>query len=442
MRIALFGLGYVGTVTAAGLASQGHEVYGVDVDATKVALINSGRSPVVEPGIDTLIHDGVQKGLLHATSDPFEAMERADVSLLCVGTPSSPQGSADLTYLRRALEDVRAAMDVVTPPESGFHAVVVRSTVPPGTGDDLVAPVFADLPASSGWSTATAMCPEFLREGSGVADFFDPPFVVVGTSDIRVIEVLSRLFSFLTPKIRHIGVRSAEALKYACNAYHATKISFTNELARIFRASGIDSREVMDVFCEDRILNISSAYLRPGFAFGGSCLPKDLRSLLHMARISALDVPLLAATGRTNELVIRDAVDRLIASPSQVIALLGLSFKMDTDDLRESPNVDLAERLLGKGFDVRIYDPIVNPDRLMGANLRDVRARLPHLHKLLTATPAEALAGSDVAVVSSTDPAAIRALIASPPARILDLNGRLGPDVEAIPGYEGIGWVA
>lgn len=442
MRIALFGLGYVGTVTAAGLASQGHEVYGVDVDATKVGLINAGRSPVVEPGIDTLIHDGVQSGLLHATTNPMEAMERADVSLLCVGTPSSAHGSADLGYLRRALEDVRLAMDAVTPPESGFHAVVVRSTVPPGTGDELVAPIFADVPAASGWSVATAMCPEFLREGSGVADFFDPPFVVVGTSDIRVIDTLGRLFSFLTPKTRHISVRSAEALKYACNAFHATKISFTNELSRIFRISGIDSREVMDVFCQDRILNISSAYLRPGFAFGGSCLPKDLRSLLDMARMNALDVPLLAATVRTNELVVRDAVDRLVSSPGQVIALLGLSFKMDTDDLRESPNVDLAERLIGKGFDVRIYDPIVNPDRLMGANLRDVRARLPHLHKLLRATPADALEGSDVAVVSTTDPAAIQALITSPPGRILDLNGRLGPDVESIAGYEGIGWVA
>jgi len=284
------------------------------------------------------------------------------------------------------------------------------------------------------------MCPEFLREGSGVADFFNPPFVVVGTADERVTKVLTDMFAFLDREITVVEVRSAEALKYACNAFHAVKVSFANELARIFRSFGVDSREVMQVFSQDTILNISPAYLRPGFAFGGSCLPKDLRALLDMARVNVVDVPLLAGTLRTNELVITDVVDRLIASPFRTIAMLGLSFKMDTDDLRESPNVELAERLIGKGFDVRIYDPIVNPERLVGSNLRHIESRLPHLRRLLVGTPREALHGADAALVATSDSAVIDELQTSPPKRILDLHGRIGAEVETLPGYEGIGW--
>jgi GDP-mannose 6-dehydrogenase len=250
------------------------------------------------------------------------------------------------------------------------------------------------------------------------------------------------MFAFLDQGVQRLDVRSAEALKYACNAFHATKVSFANEMARILRTAGIDSRKVMDIFCSDRTLNVSAAYLRPGFAFGGSCLPKDLRALLHMARMNALDVPLLAGIARSNEIVVMDAVDRVIAGPAQVVAVLGLSFKMNTDDLRESPNVDLAERLIGKGFEVRIYDPIIHPDRLTGANLRYVQERLPHLSRLLTSSPAQALAGSNIAVVATADPSVREQLRGAPPARILDLNGHLGPEIEHLPGYEGIGWVA
>jgi GDP-mannose 6-dehydrogenase len=440
MRIAIFGLGYVGTVTAAGLAAQGHDVCGVDVDSVKVDHIRSGRSPVVEPGIDDLIAMAVENGRLSATTDPVAALDRADVSLLCVGTPSSPQGGTDLTYLRRALEDIRQGLVAARPPASGFHAVVVRSTVPPGTGDSVVQPTVAATSLPAGWSVGTAMCPEFLREGSGVADFFNPPFVVLGTADERVTKVLTDMFAFLDREITVVEVRSAEALKYACNAFHAVKVSFANELARIFRSFGVDSREVMQVFSQDTILNISPAYLRPGFAFGGSCLPKDLRALLDMARVNVVDVPLLAGTLRTNELVITDVVDRLIASPFRTIAMLGLSFKMDTDDLRESPNVELAERLIGKGFDVRIYDPIVNPERLVGSNLRYVESRLPHLRRLLVRTPREALQGSGAALVSTSDSAVLDELRTSPPEWLFDLHGRLGAEIERLPGYEGIGW--
>ena len=284
------------------------------------------------------------------------------------------------------------------------------------------------------------MCPEFLREGSGITDFFASPYLVVGTSDPGVARAVTDVFGFLDQPVRLVDVRTAEALKYACNAFHATKVSFANEMSRLFRLLGVNSREVMSLFCEDQILNVSPAYLRPGFAFGGSCLPKDLRSLLHLARMNGADLPLLAGTLVTNELVINEAVDRVVSCDGRTVALLGLSFKMDTDDLRESPNVELAERLIGKGFDVHIYDPVVNPARLVGANRRHVESKLPHLRRLLTREPAEALRGADVAVVSSNEQAVREALLAIPPPHLIDINGRLGTEVESLPGYEGLGW--
>jgi len=440
MRVAVLGLGYVGTVTAACLAAHGHDVWGVDVDTTKVRLITDGRSPVVEPGLDGLVAEGVRRHRLHATTSAVEALEGADISLLCVGTPSTTRGGTDLTYVRRAVEDVAAALMVVSPPSSGVHAVVVRSTVPPGTVDGVVAPMLVDLLDGSPLRVGTAMCPEFLREGSGISDFFHPPLVVAGTADARVARLVSELFAFLDDPVRVVDVRTAEALKYASNAFHATKISFANEMARLYRLLDVDARQVMELFCEDTVLNISSAYLRPGFAFGGSCLPKDLRSLLHLARVNSADLPLLAGTLASNTLAVNEVVDRIVAADARRLALLGLSFKTDTDDLRESPNVELAERLIGKGIDVRIYDPVVNPTRLVGANRQYVESRLPHLHRLLTPDPLSALDSADVAVVSTTDRDVVAALLACPSPRVIDLSGRLGPDVESLPGYEGVGW--
>ncbi|GAB7007077.1 nucleotide sugar dehydrogenase [Nocardioides sp. AN3] len=438
MKVAVFGLGYVGTVTAAGLAHSGHEVVGVDVDDAKVTAINDGQSPVVEPGITELVDDSVRSGRLHATTSVAEAIAGADVSLICVGTPSGSHGNTDLTYLARVVVEIRDAMEHVAPPPSGFHAVVVRSTVPPGTVDQVVAPVFAR--GVPGWEIGTAMCPEFLREGVSVKDFFAPPFVVVGTADDQTHSTIAALFSFLDIEVRHVAVATAESLKYACNAFHATKVSFANELARVFRGYGVDSREVMEIFCEDTKLNIAPTYLRPGFAYGGSCLPKDLRALQYMARTNGVDAPLLAGTALTNELVVRDVVERVIDFGLRHVALLGLSFKSDTDDLRESPNVELAERLLGKGFEVRIYDPIINPERLVGANRRHVEARLPHLSRLLVCTPEEALEGAEVVLVGTTSEAVSAALVAAAPEHVIDLTGRLEDDVELLPGYSGVGW--
>lgn len=436
----MLGLGYVGTVTAACLAANGHDVWGVDVDTAKVDDIRSGRSPVAEPGLDTLVARAVADGALHATTSDVDALDEADVSLVCVGTPSTARGGTDLTYIQRAVDEVAAAMRVVRPPASQHHSVVIRSTVPPGTVEDMVIPALTTGLAGTDIAVGAAMCPEFLREGSGVADFYAPPFVVVGTTDPGVAETVTNLLAFLDKPVRIVDVRVAEALKYACNAFHATKVSFANEIARLFRLLGIDSREVMSLFCEDNVLNISPSYLRPGFAFGGSCLPKDLRSLLHLARISGADLPLLAGTLATNELVISEAVNRVVAHDARNVALLGLSFKMNTDDLRESPNVELAERLIGKGFDVRIYDPVVNPARLVGANRRYVESRLPHLERLLVHEPTQALRGADIAIVSSSDLSILDALRVNPPRHLIDLSGRLGTEVESLPGYEGLSW--
>jgi GDP-mannose 6-dehydrogenase len=442
MKVAVFGLGYVGSVTSAGLAAKGHEVWGVDVDMAKVAPIAEGRSPVVEPGLDELIANAVEAGRLHATTDPRQALDRADVSLICVGTPSTRDGGTDLSYLRGVVAEIAETTRTVAPPPSGLHSLVVRSTVPPGTVEGLVEGM---LDAALAGHRAvvefgTAMCPEFLREGSGLADFFAPPFVVAGTGDARVGAVVSELFAFLDQPVQVVDVRTAEALKYACNAFHATKVSFANEMGRIFRYYGVDSRRVMDLFCQDTSLNIAPTYLRPGFAFGGSCLPKDLRSILHLARTNGADLPLLAGTLATNDLVVNDVVDRVAASAGREVALLGLSFKSATDDLRESPSVELAERLLGKGFNVRIYDSIVNPNRLVGANRRHVESRLPHLRRVLTDEPGQALRGADLALVASNDESVVGALLEYPPPWLIDLNGNLGLAVEALPGYEGVGW--
>jgi GDP-mannose 6-dehydrogenase len=440
MKVAVFGLGYVGTVTAAGLASRGHQVVGVDVEAAKVAAIRRGLSPVVEPGLEELIAGCVTSGTLRVTTNPFEAVDEADVSLICVGTPSAALGDTDLTYVSRALEDIRSAMEGAHPPAGGFHSVVIRSTVPPGTVDTVVGPVFAGSPLPQGWTVGTAMCPEFLREGTGLNDFFAPPFVVLGTDSPRVASALTELFGFTGAPVHHVGLRAAEALKYACNAFHATKVSFANEMGRIFRIFGVDSREVMRIFCEDSTLNISSVYLRPGFAFGGSCLPKDLRALQHMARMNGVDAPLLSGVSLSNDLVVRGLLDRILATEGRNVCLLGLSFKALTDDLRESPNVDLAERLIGKGFNLSIYDPIVNPGKLVGTNLAHVEARLPHLNRLLHGSAEDALAGADMAVVASTDTQILAALHANPPSHVFDVTGRLGEHIESLVGYQGIGW--
>ena len=438
MKIAVLGLGYVGAVSAGVLASNGHEVCGVDIDDAKVALLAGGRSPVMENGLEDLISSSVSRGTLTATSSIEEALAGAELSLICVGTPSLPQGGTDLSAVERAVTEVVSALKMrgeLADPD--FHAVVVRSTVPPGTLDQLINPLLTKLPP---FQIGVGVCPEFLREGWAISDFYDTPFVVVGTHDPRVVEKVHHLLGFLDKSIQVVQPRTAEALKYACNSFHAVKVSFANELGRLLRELGVDSREVMELFCSDTKLNISSRYLAPGFAFGGSCLPKDLRSLLYVARLNSIDLPLLSGALSTNSLAIADVVNRVVFSDARNVSLLGLSFKMGSDDLRESPYVELAEILIGKGFNVRIYDPVVEPTTLVGSNRQYVEARLPHLRRVLTSSPSEALVGSDIALVSNSAPEVVDALLGSPPKRIIDLSGRLGSEIEGMAGYEGVAW--
>ena len=439
MKVAVLGLGYAGMVSAACLAQGKHDVWGVDIDADKVKTVNDGRSPVVEPDLSEIIASAVERGTLRATTDARLALDGADIALVCVGTPSAEHGRVDLAHLERAVSQIGEAFATTAAPASGLRAVVVRSTVPPGTVADVVVPALRRA-APADCDYGVAMCPEFLREGSSVQDFFDPPFTVIGADDPRTAAAVAALFDDFDAKVRIVSVRTAEALKYTCNAFHATKVSFANEIARLFRGMDVDARAVMELFCEDTRLNLSPSYLRPGFAFGGSCLPKDLRALLYLGRASNVDLPLLAATLDSNHITIADVVDRVISNGGRNVALLGLSFKMKTDDLRESPNVTVAETLLGKGFNVRIYDPIVNPARLVGANRKYVESKLPHLQRLLTSSVADALADADVAIVSSTAPAIIEALRTAPLPLIIDISGRLGPEIENLPTYTGFGW--
>lgn len=437
MKIAVFGLGYVGTVSAACLAGDDRTVVGVDPDPTKVGIIDSGRSPVVEPDIDDVVANARAQGWLTATTSSPEALAGADVALLCVGTPSKLNGSTDLGFIERAATEIGEYLR-----HADHHlVVVVRSTVPPGTVEGLVAPAVARASGKcAGVDFTVAMCPEFLREGSSVKDFFEPPFTVIGAHDERAVKVLNDLFSFIPAEINVVSVRTAEALKYACNAFHAVKVSFANEIGRLYASLDIDSREVMELFVKDTRLNVSKAYLRPGFAFGGSCLPKDLRSLLYMARTNSVDVPLLTGTMATNDLIIRNLVKELAALGTRRVGLLGISFKPQTDDLRESPYVELAEALVGKGFDLKVYDPIVRPEKLFGANLAYVQRHLPHLQKLLVDRPSEAMVDTDVVLVASPHADVRAALAAEPPALLFDLVGSLGEDVESNPGYRGISW--
>ena len=384
MKVAVFGLGYVGTVTAAVLASNGHEVWGVDVDVAKVGVIAEGKSPVIEPELEELVRTAVSTGRLCATTDLFTALDGAELSLVCVGTPSSPTGSTDLTYVLRAVSDIVDTLAAGAASPSGRHAVVVRSTIPPGTIDGQVAPLVMDRLAGSALTVGTGMCPEFLREGSAIADSYDSPLTVVGTKDPHVGDLMRRLFSFLDCPVRVVSTRDAEGLKYACNAFHATKVSFANELGRLFRTLGVDARLVMSMFCDDTKLNLSASYLSPGFAFGGSCLPKDLRGA---ALSGPNELHRSANVGRNpchQPFVHQRRRQSRLATDARSVALLGLSFKADSDDLRESPYVDLAETLIGKGFDVRIYYPASKHSPALSAPIaKYLIHKRPHVQRAL-----------------------------------------------------------
>jgi len=396
VRVAVFGLGYVGSVTAAALARDGHAVVGVDPAAPKVESIRSGRAPVLEPGLDELTARMVKSGALRATDDPAEALAAAELSLICVGTPSRRDGSLDLRYVRQVAEQIGSKLSLTA---SG-HVVVVRSTVLPGSTREHVIPVVEQASGrrcGDGWDVAVN--PEFLREGVSLEDYDKPSRILVGEraagAGARVLGLYDRVQAerFVVP------LEVAEAVKYTDNAFHALKIAFANEAARVWSARGADPARVMEIFASDRKLNASPAYLRPGFAFGGSCLPKDLRALTSAAREANVRIPVLDAVLSSNELEVLRGLEAVMAAGKRRVALLGLAFKSGTDDLRESPLLELAERLLGKGFELKIHDPAVQLSKLHGSNRAFLEERLPHISRLLCERLDAALADAEVVVI-------------------------------------------
>jgi len=416
MRVNVFGLGYVGSVTSACLARAGHEVIGVDIDEEKVAMINGGTSPVVEPGLRALIRDLVATGRLRATISTPEAVRHGTIGLICVGTPGGPTGQLRVDALERVGHDIGRALAACDEP----YTVVLRSTVLPGTTERVLIPaIHASAGRELGPSLRVAVNPEFMREGSAIRDFAHPPFTLVGCADAGTAAVLRTLYGEVNAPFVHTSVTTAEVVKYASNAFHALKVCFANEIGDLCAALGADAQDATRIFLMDRKLNVSEAYLRPGFAFGGSCLPKDLRALVYAARAADVSVPLLAAILPSNEGQIRRAVEAVLATRKRRIGVVGLAFKPGTDDLRESPMVTLVETLIGKGCDVRILDPNVALARLRGANRRYIEQEIPHIASLLCDGVESLLAHAEVLVVGNAGAEATRAVAAAGPDRVV-----------------------
>ena len=438
MNVSVFGLGYVGSVSAAALAAEGHQVVGVDVSPDKVAQVNGGRSPIVEPGLGDLIAGTVSEGRLRATTDAAQAVRDSGVSLICVGTPSGRNGSLDLTQLTRVCEQIGAALS----DKPAYHVVVVRSTVLPGTTHNVVIPALERTSGKRyGDRFGVAVNPEFLREGTALKDFREPPLTVVGHNHAADAAGTISLYQAIDAPLVSTSIGVAEMVKYAGNTWHALKVCFANEIGNVCKRLGVDSHEVMDVFCRDRKLNLSPYYLKPGFAFGGSCLPKDVRALQYRAKELDVDLPVIQSILPSNKLQVQHALDEIIDAGSTKVGILGFSFKDGTDDLRESPMVVLAEALLGKGFQLSIYDRNVSLARLVGANKAYVEQQLPHLSSLLCDTIGEVIERSKVIVIGNRSPEFADAIAACRANQIvidlvrLPIDGaRLAAD------YRGICW--
>jgi GDP-mannose 6-dehydrogenase len=401
LRISIFGMGYVGAVCAGCLAQDGHEVIGVDPVAAKVDLINAGRSPIIEADIEGMIAKAVSSGRLRATSDQDLAVRETEASFVCVGTPSRTNGDLDLTYIRRVCEGIGDAMKS----KSSRHTVVIRSTVLPGTMRQVVIPI---LEAHSGKKAGVdfGICnnPEFLREGSAVADFKAPPKTVIGEMDCASGDLLASLYSNLDAPLIRTQLEIAELVKYVDNCWHALKIGFANEIGNLSKAVSIDAHEVMDIFCQDKKLNISAAYLLPGFAFGGSCLPKDLRALTYKAKTSDLELPIISAILPSNAIQVARGLQMILENGSKKIGILGFSFKANTDDLRESPCIELIERLIGKGHELSLYDKNVRLASLVGANRDFILNRIPHISRLMVHDIDTVIERSETVVIGTKDP--------------------------------------
>jgi GDP-mannose 6-dehydrogenase len=401
MRISIFGLGYVGTVSAGCLADDGHEVVGVDPLPTKVDLINRGQSPIVETDIGEIIAATAKAGRLRATSDPGQAIRESELSFVCVGTPSQANGNLDLRYIRRICEQIGEALKS----KNERHTVVIRSTILPGTMRKIVIPTLEEFSGKKA-GVAFGVCnnPEFLREGSAVKDFRFPPKTVIGELDQASGDILASLYKKLDAPLIRTDIESAEMVKYIDNSWHALKIGFANEIGNLCKCLGLDAHKVMKIFCQDQKLNISPAYLSPGFAFGGSCLPKDLRALSYQAKMHDLDLPILASILPSNEMQISRGLQLIVKREHTRVGILGFSFKAGTDDLRESPMIEVIERLIGKGYDLRIYDKNVNIARLVGANRDFILNHIPHISKLMVGDIDAVLDHAETVVIGNKDP--------------------------------------
>ena len=398
MRVSVFGLGYVGSVTATCFAAMGHEVIGVDSDAAKVEMVNAGQSPVFEPQLPEMFAEVARTEQLRATVSAAMAVAASDVAFVCVGTPSQADGQPDLGALRRVVEDIGAALR--TRPRA--FRLVIRSTVLPGTTEQVVFPALRSAAGPAMAQVNLAVNPEFMREGSGIQDFQQPPLTLVGSGDPATVDALSKLYGHIDAPFVATTVRTAEMVKYVSNAFHALKVCFANEIGDTCATLGADQHEVMRIFAMDRKLNISEAYLRPGWAFGGSCLPKDVRGLVHAARAADVVVPLLSAILTSNQAQISRVSETVLQTRKRRIGVLGLSFKPGTDDLRESPLVLLVETLIGKGCDVKILDRTVSTARLVGANRRYIEQGISHFSTLLCDDVDALLAHAEVLVIGHT----------------------------------------
>jgi len=433
VRVSIFGLGYVGTVTMACLARDGHQVVGVDVNAEKVAALAAGSSPIAEPGLSDLLARATQQGSMCATTQFREAVAASEISLVSVGTPSRANGEPDLSYVERVCQEIGQAVR-----EKGeSHTVVMRSTAPPGTTTRCES-ILRDLSGAA--AVHVAFNPEFLREGSAILDYDSPPYTIIGTGDAVAEANVRQLYAGVAAPVLVVEPAVAELVKYVANAWHATKIVFANEIGRIAKQSHVDGREVMEIITQDAKLNVSPAYMRPGFAYGGSCLPKDVRALLFQAQHHDVPVPLLAALPVSNAQQVEAAVAAVLARRPRRVAVLGLAFKSDTDDLRESPTVALVKRLIGEGCEVAIYAPDVDESRIMGANLSYIRQHLPHFEALMVDRPESLLDWGDVIVVSGADAGFSKALAERAQDKlIIDLGGFF-PPAAGIPDYYAVAW--
>jgi GDP-mannose 6-dehydrogenase len=437
MDISVFGMGYVGCVAAGCLAADGHTVIGVDPNETKVSLVNRGVSPIVEKDIGEIIAEAVAAGRIRATSSVRDAVLASQISLVCVGTPSQLNGALDLRYVRRVCEEIGAALRE----KDGFHVVVARSTILPGTMRGVVIPALEEASGKkAGVGFGVCNNPEFLREGTAVHDYRNPPKTVIGETDRKSGDLLASLYAGMDAPLVRTSVETAEMVKYVDNVWHAVKVTFANEIGNICKSLEIDSHPVMDIFCKDVKLNLSPYYLRPGFAFGGSCLPKDVRALTYKARTLDLDVPLLNSLLPSNQRQIDRGYEMITSKGKRKVGVLGFSFKAGTDDLRESPVVEVIERLIGKGYDLRLYDRNVSIAALTGANRDYILNHIPHISRLMVDTVEAVTSHAEVVVIGNGSPefgAAVRAL--KPGTPVVDFV-RVVDGAGGNSAYDGICW--